>query len=191
MTARLFVWNIRPKVRLDFFTLVHKVPHPFPCHKNFKMSCTLKLQNGPFPNMWKIARVTPIFKSGQRTEVNNCRPIAILFVFPRLPEKVVHDQMYGFVKEHKIMSANKFAFQKMHDTVSSLIDATESCYENNDNRKLDISVFLDLRKAFDTFNLSILLSKLAVCGIVGVPRNWFATYLAGREQILLSGWSKF
>ena len=68
------------------------------------------------------AKVTPILKSGQRTKVNNYRPIFVLSVFLRLLEKIVHDQIYAFVREHKIMSANQYAFQKRHNTVSSLIN---------------------------------------------------------------------
>ena len=94
----------------------------------------ISLQNGTFPKMWKVAKVTPIFKSGQRTEVNNNRWISFLSVFSRLLQKIVHDQIYNFVKEHKIMSANQFTFQKMHNTVISLLNATESWYENIDNR---------------------------------------------------------
>ena len=80
------------------------------------------------------------------------------------------------------MCANQFASQKMHNTVSSLLNATESWYENIDNRKLNISVFLDLKKAFDIVDQNILLSKFALYGIVVVRYNWFATYLTGRGQ---------
>ena len=50
------------------------------------------LQNRTFPKLWKVARVTPIFKSGQKTELNNYRQISVLSVFSRLLEKIVHDQ---------------------------------------------------------------------------------------------------
>ena len=87
------------------------------------------LQNGTFPKMWKVARVVPIFKSSQRTEVNNYRPISVLSVLSRLLVKIVYDQIYDFVKEHKIMSADQFA-------VCSLLNTTESWCENINNRKL-------------------------------------------------------
>ena len=55
-------------------------------------------------------------------------------------------------------------------------------YENIDNRKLNISVFFEFKKAFDTVKQRILLSTLALYVIAGVSHNWFATYLVGRDQ---------
>ena len=52
------------------------------------------LRHGIFPDIWKLARVTPIFKSGSRGDANNYRPISVISVFSRILERIVHDQMY-------------------------------------------------------------------------------------------------
>ena len=64
---------------------------------------------GIFPDIWKIARLTSIFKSGPKSNVSNYRPISVLSVFSRLLEKTGHDQFSKYLKEH-----NKFANANAH-----------------------------------------------------------------------------
>ena len=64
----------------------------------------------------------------------------------------------------------------------SLINSTEHWLENADNRKLNMTVFLDLEKAFDTLDHKILIDKLFEYGIKRKEREWFKSYLSGRQQ---------
>ena len=56
------------------------------------------LANGVFPDIWKLARFTPICKSGPKTGVNNYRPISIISMFLRMLERLTHDQLFEFLK---------------------------------------------------------------------------------------------
>ena len=132
---------------------------------------------GIFPDMWKIARVTSIFKSGSKNDMGNYRPISVLSVFSRLLEKLGHDQVSNYLKVHKKFSKCQHAFLKMHSTLTSLLNVTDAWFSNIDKRKINISVFLDLKKAFDTVDHGILLSKLTKYGVVGTPLRWFTSYL--------------
>ena len=58
------------------------------------------VESGTFPAFWKLARVTPIFKSGNRNDAKNYRPISIIFVFARIFERIIHDQLYDSLKKH-------------------------------------------------------------------------------------------
>ena len=113
------------------------------------------LETGIFPDIWKLARVTPMYKSGQTSNLSNYRPISVLSVLSRLLEKLVHDQLYDFCKTNDSLSKNQFAFRKLHSTITSMLNITETWYKNIDERKLNVSVFLDLKKAFDTVDHDI------------------------------------
>ena len=60
------------------------------------------LEKGLFPDIWKLARVTPIFKSGSKKDVNNYRPISVSSVFSRMLERIVHDQIFNFLLENSV-----------------------------------------------------------------------------------------
>ena len=137
---------------------------------------------GIFLDIWKIARATSICKSGSKSNVSNYRPISVLSVISRLLEKIGHYQFSKYLKEHKKFAKCQHAFLKMHSSLTSLLSVTDTWFSNIDKRKLNISIFLDLKKAFDTVDHGILLSKLSKYGAVGTPLRWFASYLTDRTQ---------
>ena len=62
--------------------------------KPLVMNFNSSLRHGTFPDIWKLAKVTPIFKSGSKSDANNYRPISVISLFSRILERFVHDQMY-------------------------------------------------------------------------------------------------
>ena len=133
---------------------------------------------GTFPDRWKIARMTPIYKSGAKDDTNNYRPISILSVLSKLYEKIAYDQLIDFLQSKKKLTPNQFAFRRLHSTITSLIGVSDHWYSNIDNKKANFALFLDLKKAFDTVDHEILISKLEMYGIKGNENNWFQSYLA-------------
>ena len=51
-----------------------------------------------------------------------------------------------------------------------------------DNGKVNIAVFVDLKKAFDTVDHNILLKKMKFYGIYEKELSWFHSYLSNRTQ---------
>ena len=137
---------------------------------------------GTFPDRWKIARITPIYKSGAKDDTNNYRPISILSVLSKLYEKIAHDQLIDFLQSNKKLTQNQFAFRKLHSTITSLIGVSDHWYSNIENKKANFALFLDLKKAFDTVDHEILVSKLVKYGVIGNENNWFKSYLTNRSQ---------
>ena len=89
---------------------------------------------------WSFSRclkITPTFKSGAKNDVNSYKPISVISVFSRILERIVHEQLYEFLRANKVIIRNQFAFQKLYSKVPSLICSTDSWYKNVDHKKLN------------------------------------------------------
>ena len=137
---------------------------------------------GVFPDICKAARVIPICKLGRQSDLNNYRPISVLSAASRIFETVARDQLFGFLTASNLLSKHQFAYRKLHSTITSLLNVTDSWYSNADQNTFNISLFLDLRKAFDTIDHDTLLAKLQKCGICQKELAWLAAYLTERQQ---------
>ena len=140
------------------------------------------LRKGVFPNIWKVATVTPNFKSGSRSEANNYKPISVVSVFSRILEKIVHNQIYEYLKATKALTRSQSAFQNCCPTITSLTDSTDNWYETIDNKQLNLTILLNLKKAYDTVNHKILPEKLKEYGIQDTAGDWLQSYLENRKQ---------
>ena len=114
---------------------------------------------GIFPDPLKVSKVIPIHKGSSSDEVNNYRPISLLSIFDKIIEKLVHKRLYNFLEQHNILYHNQFGFRQNNSTTFALLQITEKIKETIDNRKFGCGIFIDLCKAFDTVNHSILLKK--------------------------------
>ena len=87
----------------------------------------------------------------------------MIAIVSRILEKIVHDQMFEFLQP--IFTKNQAAFRKLYSTITSLINSTDNWYSTMDRREVNLAIFLDLKKAFDTVDHTILLAKLEKYGM--------------------------
>ena len=135
-----------------------------------------------FPLEWKVAKVTPLYKSGPRNSPGNYRPISVLPIVSKIMERVLYDQLYNYLTKFELLSDCQFGFRKFHSTSTALLDCTNSWYMNMDRKKFNLVVLVDLKKAFDTVDHEILLKKLEIYGIKGPALSLLRSYLANRTQ---------
>lgn len=142
----------------------------------------LSFSQGIFPDDLKIAKIIPLFKSGDSQCFSNYRPISMLPFFSKILEKLMHKRLTEFIDKQKIIYKHQFGFRNNHSTsmaVSTLVEKISNAFDEN---KYTIAMFLDLSKAFDTVDHTILLKKLEYYGIRGTPLSWFSNYLSNRQQ---------
>ena len=140
------------------------------------------LSTGHFPDSMKVARIVPLKKPGDPTDMGNYRPISILPIISKVFEKVVHSQLYRYLNHKKILYANQYGFRPKTSTTQAIINHTQYLYDSIDAGNYIISIFLDFAKAFDTVDHNILLSKLHFYGIRGVAHACFQSYLFNGKQ---------
>ena len=143
----------------------------------------LSIATGVFPDSWKVARVAPIFKSGQTDDQSNYRPISVLPVLSRIFEKLIFNQLYKYLDTNKHLFPKQSGFRRLYSVVTSLLSCTNDWYKNMDTGKYTALVFIDLKKAFDTVDHDILLKKMQKYGVSGNGLTWFKSYLQDRRQL--------
>ena len=107
-------------------------------------------ESGTFPEELKLAKVIPIFKSGDKQDISNYRPISILSFFSKVFEKTMYNHLINFIDANKILYKYQFGFRKSHSTNHAITSLVEKVNNAMDSGNISIGLFLDLRKAFDT-----------------------------------------
>ena len=113
------------------------------------------------------AKVTPIFKSGDKDNVNNYRPISIILTtcIARVFEKLIYKQLYQYFVNNTLLSNQQFGFRSLHSTALPLSKATNQWLLSLDKGCMNSVVFLDVKKVFDIVDHQILSNKLRRYGI--------------------------
>ena len=140
------------------------------------------LNTAKFPGQWKEAKVVPLFKGGNRENDGNYRPISLLLLPGKILEKIVHSKDTAFWEVTNFLSKEQGGFRKDHSTVATIADLTDDLFRNSNQGKTTVAAFIDLRKAFETVNLAILIKKLENSGIRGNVLKWCKNYLSNRGQ---------
>ena len=142
----------------------------------------MSINSDEVPSRLKISRVHPIYKNGNRSHMTNYRPISVLPITAKILEKLVFNQLYTYFNDNYIINVNQSGFRPGHSTLTALLKVTEDWLHSMDLGKIIGMATIDLRKAFDTVDHSILIDKLRLNGLDDHTCKWFESYLSDRVQ---------
>ena len=108
-------------------------------YQNFMVPIThvmnLSIINGVVPNELKVAKVVPIYKSGDRRLINNYRPVSVLPCFSKILEKLMYNRISNFIHKHNLLTEYQFGFRQKRSTNQALIvllDKITAALDNGD-----------------------------------------------------------
>ena len=106
------------------------------------------LQSSTLPREWKLHRISPIFKSGDKSLVSNYRPISLLCIISKIFEQIIYDKIIDFISPK--LSLSQFGFLRGKSTTQQLLSLLDIIHDNLDIHASTDVIYLDIRKAFDS-----------------------------------------
>lgn len=142
------------------------------------------IKTGKVPQDWKMAFICPVFKSGQRDEPGNYRPISLTSITSKLLEHIISVSMWQHINENSILTEAQHGFRQNFSTTTQLLHvshiATKALNENKDYH----IVSFDFAKAFDKVPHNLLVHKLRAYCFDEVIVGWVEEWLRGRESVV-------
>ena len=118
----------------------------------------LSIKKGVFPDAVKIARVSPIFKTGETYFLTNYRTISVLPCFSKILERIIYNRVVIHLEQNRLLYLKQFGFQKLHSTEHAILQPAHQITSSFEQNKFRLGVFTDLSKAFDRADHTILLA---------------------------------
>ena len=147
-----------------------------------KLIFDTSLSQGVLPLDWRSGDITPIFKKGNKTSVENYRPISLTSVVCKILESIIRDSVMKYFEENNLFNKRQYGFIKGKSTVSQLLNITDKWTEYLENGGQVDVIYTDLKKAFDKVPHKSLISKLKMYNIDSYILNWINSFLTNRFQ---------
>ena len=112
------------------------------CNKSFNKSFI----NGAFPDSMKIAKVIPLFKSGDNDTFTNYRPVSLLSQFSKILEKLFNNRLDNFLEKNELLVDGQYGFRNSRSTSMAITQLIEELTNANDEKKYTVGVFIDLKQ---------------------------------------------
>jgi hypothetical protein len=117
----------------------------------------LSIKSCTVPSLWKIAKIVPIYKSGNANLLENHRPISVLPVLSKIIERAVHKPLLDYLEGNNLLNNCQYGFRNHRSTKLATTLLCDNIRRELDSGKFVGAVYIDLSKAFDTIgNLEIL-----------------------------------
>lgn len=137
---------------------------------------------GIFPSQLKLALIKPLYKKGSPSMMSNYRPISILPSFSKLFELVLCSRLVHYMEVNDLFSKSQHGYLRGRSTTTAIYQFIQTIIDNLESKNLVLGMFLDLSKAYDCLDHTLLLKKLDKYGIRGNTYRWLESYLSDRRQ---------
>ena len=191
---------LTPTTVHEIDALIRKLPNKSSCGfdnisnimlKSLRTSITFPLCHifntslieGSFPDRMKVAEIIPPYKGKEMDKMINYRPISLLITLSKLLEKIMYRRLYSYLECNNILYNSQYGFRSRRSCEQAITELVGYILQSKNRNEHCASIFLDLSKAFDTLDHSILLQKLERYGIRGTAQDWFSSYLSGRQLV--------
>lgn len=142
------------------------------------------LSRAEFPDVLKCAVVKPLFKEGDRTSVNNYRPISLTPIFAKILEKIIRLMLLKHLYKNEVINEKQFGFTDKSNTEAAVMCLLNNIYTPIENKKLTAVVMIDFKKAFDCISYEILFKNILKLSLNEKLCNIFKSFLSNRTQKL-------
>ena len=184
MKVEEIIENMQPKTSYSHDTMSNKML------KHLKEEISIPLTHlvnvsiihSYVPPAWKTAKMCPIFKSGDSSQPTNYRPISLLPTMSKVMERVISNQLYGYLDNNRLFYKLQFGFRKQRSCEQLLFKILDYIGNERHENKHVLNIYIDLRKAFDTCNYQVMFKKLEHYGLSVQAVNWFKSYLSDRRM---------
>ena len=141
------------------------------------------IMEGKFPTCMKLVEIIPLYKGKSMDQMVNYRPILLLITLSKLLEKIIYQRIYKYLEDKSILYPSQYGFCNKRSCKQVICELTGYVLQSKNRSEHSASVYLDLSKAFDTLDHTILLQKLDHHGILGIARDWIEDYLRNRRLV--------
>ena len=142
----------------------------------------LCIDQSNFPVSLKQAKIIPLFKSGDKTNPSNYRPISVLPIVAKPLEKHIYKNLMLHILNNNLLHPNQSGFRKNHSCHTALTNLVEEWLLNINNNKFTGVLFIDFAKAFDLIDHELLLKKLAVYRFSDHAISLVKSFLSDRQH---------
>lgn len=143
------------------------------------------LATGQLPSDWKIGKIVPVFKTGNKHLPESYRPISLTCICCKLLEHIIASHVFRHLESNNFFFLNQHGFRKGFSCETQLLELTTELHSNmNSNLQTDC-IFLDFSKAFDRVAHCRLISKLSALRLDSLTLSWLRNFLSLRQQFTI------
>lgn len=145
---------------------------------------TQSLEQQILPKDWKVGRVIPLHKGGDKHNPLNFRPISLTSIPCKILEHVIYSNLINFLDSNSFFHPAQHGFRKFYSCETQLLTFTHDLHVVLDRGSRTDCIFLDFSKAFDKVPHALLLHKLRNLNIDNNILNWIESFLTNRFQFV-------